>query len=159
MRLRPACRDAADGRIDALLIETKSGRFAVRGGIFIDCSGDGDLAAWAGAPYEVGDGVGNMLYPSTMFRINGVDPEQAPARAWELIPTLMDEAEKRGPYVPAQEADRAAAAQPDRMARQPHADQESRRLGCQRHRRANNSATARSKDVGNAGTCSSSSAA
>ena len=38
-------------------------RGAVRGRFFIDCSGDGDLAAWAGAPYEVGDGKGNMLYP------------------------------------------------------------------------------------------------
>ena len=90
---------AADDRIDALLIETKSGRYAVRGGIFIDGSGDGDLAAWAGAPYEVGDGLGNMLYPSTMFRINGVDPDKA-GRAWELIPTLMEEAEKSGRTFP-----------------------------------------------------------
>src|SRR3989454_4919093 len=30
-----------------LLIETKSGRRAIRGRLFIDCSGDGDLAAWA----------------------------------------------------------------------------------------------------------------
>src|ERR1700674_1545802 len=34
-----------------LLVETKSGRRAIRGELFIDCSGDGDLAAWAGAPY------------------------------------------------------------------------------------------------------------
>ena len=90
---------ADETRIDALLIETKSGRFAVRGRMFIDASGDGDLGAWAGAPYEVGDGVGNMLYPSTMFRINGVDPERA-GRAWELIPTLMEEAEKEGRRFP-----------------------------------------------------------
>ena len=45
-------------RIDAVLVETKSGRCAVRGQMFIDGSGDGDLAAWAGAPYEVGDGAG-----------------------------------------------------------------------------------------------------
>src|ERR1051325_2369654 len=47
-------------RIDALLVETKAGRQAVRAGIFIDCSGDGDLAAWAGAPFEVGDNAGSM---------------------------------------------------------------------------------------------------
>src|SRR5262245_40524374 len=41
--------------IDALLVETKSGRYAIRGKMFIDGSGDGDLAAWAGAPYEIGD--------------------------------------------------------------------------------------------------------
>ena len=42
-------------RIDALMVETRAGRQAVRSDIFIDCSGDGDLAAWAGAPFEVGD--------------------------------------------------------------------------------------------------------
>jgi FAD dependent oxidoreductase len=90
---------AADDRVDALIVETKSGRFAVRGKIFIDGSGDGDLAAWAGAPFEVGDGHGNMLYPSTMFRINGVDPQKA-GRAWDLIPSLMEEAEKTGRAFP-----------------------------------------------------------
>jgi hypothetical protein len=89
----------SDDRIDAVLVETKSGRFAVRGQLFIDCSGDGDLAAWAGVPYEVGDGAGNMLYPSTMFRINGVDPARA-GRAWELLPGLMDEAEMSGRRFP-----------------------------------------------------------
>jgi hypothetical protein len=85
--------------IDALLVETKSGRFAIRGRLFIDASGDGDLAAWAGAPFEVGDGAGGMLYPSTMFRINGVDPDRA-GRAWELIPELMEEAERAGRRFP-----------------------------------------------------------
>ena len=48
-------------RVDALLIETKSGRMAVRGGIFIDCSGDGDLSHFAGAPFEIGDADGLSL--------------------------------------------------------------------------------------------------
>jgi hypothetical protein len=86
-------------RIDAVIVETKSGRGAVRGRIFVDASGDGDLAAWTGVPYELGDGAGNMLYPSTMFRINGVDPDRA-GRAWERIPELMDEAEKSGRRFP-----------------------------------------------------------
>ena len=41
-----------DVRINALVVETKAGRQAVRADIFIDCSGDGDLAAWAGARYR-----------------------------------------------------------------------------------------------------------
>jgi hypothetical protein len=85
--------------IEALLVESKSGRRAIVGNLFIDCSGDGDLAAWAGAPFAVGDGAGNMLYPTTMFRINGVDPEKA-GRAWEAIPRLMEEAEKQGRRFP-----------------------------------------------------------
>jgi glycine/D-amino acid oxidase-like deaminating enzyme len=84
-------------RVRALLIETKSGRRAVLGRAFIDCSGDGDLAAWAGAPYEKGDGQGNMLYPSTMFRLNGIDPVRA-GKAWEVIPELMRQAEAAGRY-------------------------------------------------------------
>ena len=45
------------------LFETKSGRSAVARTLFIDCSGDGDLAAFAGAPFENGDDDGGMLYP------------------------------------------------------------------------------------------------
>lgn len=84
-----------DGRgIAALLLETRSGRRAVLGRVFIDASGDGDLAAWAGAPYERGDGAGGMLFPSSMFRINGVEPGAGKARAWEAIPALMQKAEQ-----------------------------------------------------------------
>jgi len=90
---------AVGATADALLIETKSGRRALRGRIFIDCSGDGDLAAWRGAPYEVGDGKGNMLYPSTMYRIGGVDPQKA-GNAWERIAQLMEEAEAKGRRFP-----------------------------------------------------------
>ena len=84
-------------RVSALLLETKSGRRAVLGRCFVDASGDGDLAAWAGAPYVLGDGAGNMLYPSTMFRVNGVDPGRA-GKAWEVIPQLMARAEAEGRY-------------------------------------------------------------
>jgi hypothetical protein len=84
-------------RVQALLLETKSGRFAVTGRAFIDGSGDGDLAAWAGAPFDKGDGQGNMLYPSTMFRLNGVDPQRA-GPAWQTIPGLMLQAQAQGRY-------------------------------------------------------------
>src|SRR6478735_2817780 len=84
-------------RVKGLLVETKSGRQAVLGQAFIDASGDGDLAAWAGAPYDKGDGHGNMLYPSTMFRLNGIDPARA-GKAWEVIPQLMLEAEAQHRY-------------------------------------------------------------
>src|SRR5712672_31711 len=86
-----------DRHINALMVETKAGRQAVRADIFIDCSGDGDLAAWAGAPYEVGDREGHMLYPSMMFRLNGIDPERA-GEAWKTIPALMEKAEAAGTH-------------------------------------------------------------
>jgi hypothetical protein len=84
-------------RINALMVETKAGRRAVLADIFIDCSGDGDLAAWAGAPYEVGDNAGSMLYPSMMFRLNGIDPQKA-GEAWRTIPALMEQAEASGTH-------------------------------------------------------------
>ncbi|HEX6320528.1 MAG TPA: FAD-dependent oxidoreductase [Burkholderiales bacterium] len=90
---------AVGATADHLLIETKSGRRALAGKIFIDCSGDGDLAAWRGAPFEVGDGRGGMLFPSTMYRICGVDPQKA-GNAWERIPQLMEQAEQAGRRFP-----------------------------------------------------------
>jgi FAD-dependent oxidoreductase family protein len=86
-----------DARIDALLVETKAGRRAIRANIFVDCSGDGDLAAWAGAPFELGDEEGQLLYPSMMFRLNGIDPDKA-GEAWRTIPSLMKKAEEAGTH-------------------------------------------------------------
>ena len=82
----------ATGGIDALLVETKSGRRALRAREFIDCSGDADLAHFAGVPYELGDGAGDALYPSTMFRIGQVDAPRALAAVgdFKAIDALME---------------------------------------------------------------------
>lgn len=93
------CALADADRIDVVFVETKSGRFAIRGQVFVDASGDGDLAAWSGVPFDTGDGAGNMLYPTTMFRINGVDHVRA-GDAWKLIPELMEKAEAEGRSFP-----------------------------------------------------------
>ena len=91
----PGASMASGNRIDAVIVETKSGRRAVRGRIFIDCSGDGDLAAWAGAPSSSATAGATCSIPSTMYRICGVDPEKA-GEAWERIPELMEKAERSG---------------------------------------------------------------
>jgi len=85
------------GRIDSLLVETKSGRFAVRATHFIDCSGDGDLAHFAGVAMEKGDAAGALLYPTLMFRVGNVDAARA-GEAWRTIPERMDEAEASGEF-------------------------------------------------------------
>jgi hypothetical protein len=84
-------------RVEAIVLETKSGRCAVRARFFIDASGDGDLVALAGSATEKGDGAGRMLYPTLMFRVNGVDPARA-REAPLLIPQLMEEAQARGDF-------------------------------------------------------------
>ena len=83
-----------DGAIDALLVETKSGRVAVRATFFIDCSGDGDLARFAGTPMQA---PGPLLFPTLMFRVGNVDGQRA-GDAWRTIPALMDAAEAAGDF-------------------------------------------------------------
>lgn len=76
--------EGADRRIAALVVETKSGRQAIRAKAFIDGSGDADLAAFAGAPFELGDGAGSGLFPTTMFRVGQVDAQPALAAVGEF---------------------------------------------------------------------------
>jgi hypothetical protein len=42
---------AVDGHIEGLVVWNKSGRSLIRARQYIDCSGDGDLAAYAGVPF------------------------------------------------------------------------------------------------------------
>jgi hypothetical protein len=86
-----------DKRVDVLLVETRSGRRAIRAREFIDASGDADLAHFAGVPYELGDGQGSALFPSTMFRIGNVDAPRAQAAIGEFkaIDALMAQAADR----------------------------------------------------------------
>ena len=39
-------------RIDAIIVDSKSGRVAIKGKVFIDCSGDGDMMEWSGEDFE-----------------------------------------------------------------------------------------------------------
>jgi hypothetical protein len=87
-----------DGAIDAVIIESKSGRQAVRGRFFIDASGDGDLAYWAGVPWEKAPPIDGMMYPSLMFRINAVDVAKAGPAPWRTVERLMEEAEAAGTH-------------------------------------------------------------
>ncbi len=54
-------------RMDAVIVSTKDGLVRHRARFFIDCTGDGDLCAWAGGEYEIGESLqpGTIrLYPS-----------------------------------------------------------------------------------------------
>jgi len=62
------------GRVDGLLIENKSGRQALLGKVIIDATGDGDVAAQAGAPYEKGcPDDGSMQAMTMCFRVANAD--------------------------------------------------------------------------------------
>lgn len=62
-----------DGVVTGLVVVNKSGRTIVTADHFIDCSGDGDLAVQAGAPFEVSDSSGDLQPISLMFRMGNVD--------------------------------------------------------------------------------------
>lgn len=60
-----------DGRVRAIIVENKNGTEALEAGVFIDCTGDADLAARAGVPMQ--EETGAPLQPlSTYFIMSGV---------------------------------------------------------------------------------------
>ena len=63
--------ETTGGRISAVMVANKDGLVAVQPKMVIDCTGDGDVAAWSGAPFEQNDAV----QPLTLhFRIGHVKP-------------------------------------------------------------------------------------
>lgn len=65
--------DAEAGHVRHAICAAKSGIFAVRARVFVDGTGDGDLAAWAGARYEKGDAQGNLMPGSLCSVWAGID--------------------------------------------------------------------------------------
>lgn len=51
-------------RIKQVILNAKSGMFAIEADVVIDCTGNADLAAFAGVPFLKGDEFGNMMAPS-----------------------------------------------------------------------------------------------
>jgi hypothetical protein len=61
-------------RIRGVVLETKSGRMQIEADVTIDCSGDGDVAARGGVPWEKGrTGDGLVQAPTLVFKLGGVD--------------------------------------------------------------------------------------
>ena len=70
LRLHSWCAHAyaPDGRIDAVVLESKRGREVVRPRVVVDATGDGDVLVAAGAAYEH-----VTIPPWLWFRLGGVD--------------------------------------------------------------------------------------
>lgn len=66
-----------DSCVTGLRVSSKSGVEEVRGKVFIDCTGDGDVAFAAGVEFEIGNEELGITQPATMFfRICNVDDER-----------------------------------------------------------------------------------
>jgi len=83
-----------DGRIAALIVESKSGRQAVMGQVFIDATGDADVAFRAGAPTRQGREFDGQAQSMGSFIHLGSVPElsaEAQAEATEKVRRAMAE--------------------------------------------------------------------
>ena len=83
-----------DGRIEALVFFSKSGFSAIRGRVVIDCTGDGDVAAWAEAPFEQGGPTGACQPMTLCFKLGAVDCARMPTRT--EISARYEAARQRG---------------------------------------------------------------
>lgn len=59
-------------RIDSIILLSKSGYVAAKAKMYIDCTGDADLAAKAGCDFEMGDESGNCQPMTTCFKLSHV---------------------------------------------------------------------------------------
>ncbi|MFA5561768.1 MAG: FAD-dependent oxidoreductase [Eubacteriales bacterium] len=66
------------GTLKGVLIHSKAGREVVLARLVIDCTGDGDIAARAGADFVKGRESDGRMQPATlMFKVGGVDDSRA----------------------------------------------------------------------------------
>lgn len=60
-----------DGTVDTVLISNKAGLSAVKARVVVDCTGDGDIAAWAGSVFRKGDETGDMQPVTHCLALSG----------------------------------------------------------------------------------------
>ena len=77
--------ETEDGTVKALIISNKAGLSALSAKVYVDCTGDADLSAWAGAEWVKGDDQGNMQPATHCFLLSNVDDyayRTGPALYW-----------------------------------------------------------------------------
>jgi glycine/D-amino acid oxidase-like deaminating enzyme len=88
--------EVSGGRVDAVEVATKGGVRRIEARCIVDASGDADVCALAGAPYDApGDDVQSL---STVFRMANVDVSRAEAVPKQELWRLMREARDSGRY-------------------------------------------------------------
>jgi len=68
----------SNGECGGIIVDNKSGRLAILADVVVDATGDGDMAASAGCPYEIGRGYDQYTQSNTLFfRMGGVNESVA----------------------------------------------------------------------------------
>ena len=80
---------AKDGRLEKVVVATKRGLLAVKAKVFIDCTGDGDLCAFAGGAYELGDADGKVMPSTLCSQWCDIDFSQRNPWAQSLLPKAI----------------------------------------------------------------------
>jgi flavin-dependent dehydrogenase len=79
-----------DNKVCGVIVVNKSGRMLIRAKVVVDGTGDGDIATWAGVPYEKGrSSDGKMQRMSMVFKLGNVD-----------LPRAIEEIGKGGAWAP-----------------------------------------------------------
>lgn len=76
-----------DGVVEGVIVESKSGRKAVRARVVVDASGDADVAAKAGVPFSSGGAPEQTL--TLLFRIGGVDKNTLVSSGNNILETAI----------------------------------------------------------------------
>ena len=87
-----------DGRVEALIVATKSGLQRIAGRTFVDASGDADLCHFAGFGYELAGELEPAQTLTTTFRVANVDLERRGTLSKSALNALMAEASGSGAY-------------------------------------------------------------
>jgi hypothetical protein len=95
-RLTEVIRDGR--RVTHAIVRGRAAPFAIAARVFVDASGDGELAALAGAEAELE--AGHLQFPSTMFRMAGVDTALAMAVSRDEMHALLERAVADGHDLP-----------------------------------------------------------
>jgi len=93
------------GALTGIVVASKSGLEALRATAAVDCSGDGDVAAYAGVPFEIGRQSDGLTQPMTLFfRVAGVDDERVKEYVrthpddYRPFASLVQQARQRGEF-------------------------------------------------------------
>ena len=90
--------DRHKNHIDSVLFSSHSGIWAVRPKIVIDCTGDGDIAARAGADYDLE--LDSLQFPTAMFECTGVDLEMVRKNTRDTVRKSLERAANAGHPLP-----------------------------------------------------------
>lgn len=91
--------------VTGVVAASKSGLQGIRAGITVDCSADGDVAARAGVPFQIGRAEDGLTQPMTLFfRVKNVDDERVKAYVkahpedYRPFASLVQQARERGEF-------------------------------------------------------------